>query len=123
METSCLLYLANISCRLHLHDTPGSHYGGWFAQVNDQRQWLQVKFGQRVEIRRVSTQGRYYYDQWVTSYSLSYSSDGLQFNQYQTNEDETVGGIHYSTIKYSNLANSFGIVITSRGVLTQVSVA
>lgn len=71
-----------------------SNYGSWVSKFKDANQWLQVKFGQRVEIRRVSTQGRQNVDHWVTSYKLSYSSDGLEFNQYQTNENETVSGVH-----------------------------
>ena len=68
----------------------GSHHGAWLASTNDQNQWLQVKFAQRVEIRRVATQGRPNSDQWVTSYMLNYSSDGVLFYQYQTNRNQTV---------------------------------
>ncbi|XP_022799083.1 lactadherin-like [Stylophora pistillata] len=75
--------------RLHRHVTSNS-VGGWCAKVIDPNQWLQVKFGQRVVIRRVATQGRQNYDQWVTSYSLRYSSDGLVFHHYQTNTNQTV---------------------------------
>lgn len=80
------------SCRLHLHAT-SSHNGGWSSLTSDQNQWLQVKFGQRVEIRRVATQGRQalFHYQWVTSYTLNYSSDGLLFYHYRTNKNQTVG--------------------------------
>ncbi|KAL9982726.1 hypothetical protein ACROYT_G004810 [Oculina patagonica] len=74
---------------MYLHAT-SSHHGCWASQTGDQNQWLQVKFGQRVEIRRVATQGRYNYDQWVTSYKLNYSSDSIVFEHYHTNKDETV---------------------------------
>ena len=81
----------NTSCRLHLHAS-SSHNGGWSSLTNDQNQWLQVKFGQRVEIRRVATQGRQAsaHYQWVTSYTFNYSSDGLLFYQYRTNKNQTV---------------------------------
>lgn len=62
----------------------------WYARTQDQNQWLQVKFAQRVEIRRVATQGRPSGDQWVKSYTLTYSSDGLLFYQYRTNKNKTV---------------------------------
>ena len=83
--------LVIISCRLHLHAT-SSNSGGWSSLTSDPNQWLQVKFGQRVEIRRVATQGRQSLDitQWVTSYMLNYSSDGLLFYQYRTNKNQTV---------------------------------
>lgn len=62
----------------------------WYARTQDQNQWLQVKFAQRVEIRRVATQGRPNGNQWVKSYTLTYSSDGLLFYQYRTNKSQTV---------------------------------
>ena len=79
----------NTSCRLHLHAS-SSHNGGWSSLTKDQNQWLQVNFSQRVEIRRVATQGRHNGNQWVESYKLTYSSDGLLFYQYQTNRNQTV---------------------------------
>ena len=70
--------------RLHSHTL-------WAAGSNDVFQWIQVKFGQRVIIRAVSTQGRHTsYNQWVKSYSLNYSSDGLSFRRYQNNKHLTV---------------------------------
>ena len=74
----------DISCRLYLLQK------AWIARTVDQNQWLQVKFVQRVEIRRVATQGRPKSNQWVTSYMLNYSSDGLLFYQYRTNKNQTV---------------------------------
>ena len=99
--------LVNISCRLHLHGT-SSHNGGWSSSINDQNQWLQVKFGQRVEIRRVATQGRQstVFTQWVTSYMFNYSSNGVLFYQYRTNKNQTVGSlIHkpYDSVFASNV--------------------
>ena len=82
-----------VSCRLHFMDS------AWYARTQDQNQWLQVKFAQRVEIRRVATQGRPNSNQWVKSYTLTYSSDGLLFYQYRTNTNQTVssfvGVFHY----------------------------
>lgn len=75
---------SDISCRLYLLKN------AWIARTADQNQWLQVKFVQRVEIRRVATQGRPNSDHWVTSYMLNYSSDGLLFYQYRTNKNQTV---------------------------------
>lgn len=82
--------LLSISCRLYLQAVLNHHHGAWLARNQDQNQWLQVKFAQRVEIRRVATQGRPNSDQWVKSYKLNYSSDGLLFYQYQTNKNQTV---------------------------------
>ena len=84
------------SYRLHKHVTSNSA-GGWAAQINDKNQWLQVKFGQRVEIRGVATQGRHNVYQWMTSYSLRYSSDGMVFHHYQTNTKQTVSLFQFSS--------------------------
>ena len=65
-------------------------HSAWYAGTHNQNQWLQVNFSQRVEIRRVATQGRHNGNQWVESYKLTYSSDGLLFYQYQTNRNQTV---------------------------------
>ena len=88
-QSSTLLespYLLNviITCRLHFM------HSAWYAETHDQNQWLQVNLSQRVEIRRVATQGRHNSNQWVTSYMLNYSSDGVLFYQYQTNRNQTV---------------------------------
>ena len=57
--------------------------GAWSALHNDQGQFLQVDFGHTKEIRRVAMQGRQDADQWVTSYTLSFSQDGGHFYSYK----------------------------------------
>ena len=74
----------NISCRLYLL------HSAWCPRTNDQNQWLQIRFAQRFEITRVATQGRHNAYNWVKSYTLNYSSDGLMFYQYRTNQNQTV---------------------------------
>lgn len=64
--------------------------GAWVSRTTDQLQWLQVKFGQQVEIRRIATQGRHRFNEWVKSYSLRFSMDGVLFIQYETNKNQTV---------------------------------
>ena len=55
--------------------------GAWSAKSNDVHQWLQVDFLKRVRIDKVATQGRPDHAQWVTSYRLSYSQDGIIWNE------------------------------------------
>ena len=57
--------------------------GAWSSLVNNQGQWFQVDFGYTMKITRVATQGRQDADQWVTSYTLSYSQDGGHFYPYK----------------------------------------
>ena len=67
--------------------------GAWSSKSNDLNQWIQVDFGRNVKVIKFATQGRSDYEQWVTSYTLSYSVDGPatdQFEVYQENDAEKV---------------------------------
>ena len=56
---------------------------GWAARSNDQNQWLQVDLESvETDIRRVETQGSSAHNQWVESYKLQYSNDGVNFKYY-----------------------------------------
>jgi len=66
-----------------LNFKPGSgRTGAWSAQRLDQNQWLQVDFQKVVKIDKFATQGRSGANQWVTKYTLSYSRDGIFWNEY-----------------------------------------
>lgn len=57
---------------------------GWSAKDIDENQWIQQDFGSQVEITKVSTQGEGGEStHHVTSYILSFSSDGETFQVYQ----------------------------------------
>ena len=71
------------NARLNLHAVPGIRHGSWTSLHLDINQWLQVDFKRKVTVAKVATQGRMDWDQWVTSYSLSYSMDGNNFQGYQ----------------------------------------
>ena len=66
--------------------------GAWLAKYRDLNQWIQVDFGRNVKITKFATQGRsHHHQQWVTSYTLSYSVDGAtDFEVYQENNNEKV---------------------------------
>ena len=57
----------------------GGKQGAWSAAANNQNQWLKVDLGAETDIRVIGTQGRNGADQWVTSYKLDYSNDGISF--------------------------------------------
>lgn len=59
--------------------------GAWCAQRSDRRQWLQIDFGALTKVTRVATQGRQNSVQWVKTYSLSYSRNGITFVYYKEN--------------------------------------
>ena len=69
-----------------LHYKKKGRAGAWGADIKDQNQWLQVDFGTEMMVSGVATQGRQDANQWVKSYSLSYSLDGKTFYPYQNNK-------------------------------------
>ena len=64
--------------------------GSWSSKSNDLNQWLQVDFKYNATITDILTQGRGRYSQWVKSYTLSYSHDGVKFVPYKKSEIEKV---------------------------------
>ena len=70
--------------RLNIH-SDSKRYGSWAAKANDGKQWLQIDFGELVQVTKVATQGRQDADQWVTKYTLSYSLDGMHWAGYKEN--------------------------------------
>ncbi|XP_066275437.1 uncharacterized protein [Branchiostoma lanceolatum] len=66
--------------------------GSWAAGANDGNQWLLFDLGQRSTVGVIRTQGRQgLYDQWVTSYSISYgNSSGDEMDYKDTNGDTIV---------------------------------
>ena len=58
--------------------------GAWSAKTNDLNQWLQVNFKRSTIIEGISTQGRQDWDQFVKSYTTSFSQDGKNFYCYVT---------------------------------------
>ena len=62
----------------------GRYVGAWCARHNNHNQWLQVDLGRTMKISGIATQGRQDADQWVTSYWVEFSSDGLHFSRVKT---------------------------------------
>ncbi|XP_070535505.1 contactin-associated protein-like 2 isoform X2 [Ptychodera flava] len=56
--------------------------GGWTAATQNTDQYLSIDLGAQTEITAVATQGRSGSSEWVTQYSLEYSSDGELWNDY-----------------------------------------
>ena len=60
--------------------------GAWSALRNDVHQWLQVDLGAKLEVTGIQIQGRQEVDQWVTTFTISYSSDGMTYTPYQNSK-------------------------------------
>lgn len=57
----------------------GSTRGGWIAKYRNTHQFLQIDLGITSRVKRIATQGRYDANQWVKSYTVSYSNNGVRF--------------------------------------------
>lgn len=84
---------AAIQGRLHFKQS-GVKQGGWSAGANDKNQWLQIDLGASyTKVTRVASQGRNAADQWVTKYRLSYSNDGVHYQNYRE-QGQTVNEVN-----------------------------
>lgn len=73
--------------------------GAWCAASNNHNQWLQVFFGRETTVTKVAIQGRYdCCSQWVASFKLSYSSDGIHWAWYRLSDGQTKVNVVHSTI-------------------------
>ena len=79
--------------RLHFQAKSGQ-YGAWAVSTNNEFQYFEVSFGDWTMVRKVATQGRQDGNWWVKSYTLSYSYDGVFFEDYK--EDDIVKVIYIS---------------------------
>ncbi|KAL9955598.1 hypothetical protein ACROYT_G036941 [Oculina patagonica] len=88
--------------RLHFLSAGSGKYGSWAAGANNENQWFQVDFGTWTQILAVATQGRQDSDQWVESYWLSFSYDGVFW--------ETVNNEHGSKQIFTGNSDRYTVV-------------
>ena len=74
----------------------GGKSGSWSARENDKNQWLQVDLlREESVVTSVATQGRNSHplwsrhEQWVKSYKLQYSNNGVNFKYYKDARQST----------------------------------
>jgi len=72
----------------------GSMRGGWIAKYNNRHQFLQVDLGTASRVKRIATQARYDANQWVKSYTVSYSNNGVRFFPYRQGKRVKVRSLH-----------------------------
>ena len=56
--------------------------GAWVARYRNTNQWLQIDLRRMSVIKGIATQGRREAHQYVRSYTMSYSVNGLRFRPY-----------------------------------------
>jgi len=72
----------------------GSMRGGWIAKYNNRHQFIQVDLGTTSRVKRIATQARYDANQWVKSYTVSYSNNGVRFFPYRHGKRVKVRCLH-----------------------------
>ena len=78
--------------------------------VSDQpgpQSWLQVDLGRIMAVKKVATQGRRDYPNWVTSYKISFTVDGIDWVLYAENGIVKVSFLDFS--RCSNITEEFSL--------------
>lgn len=70
--------------RLHFQPSSGQ-YGAWAVSTNNEFQYFEVSFSDWTKVTKVATQGRQDGGWWVKTYTLSYSYEGVFFEDYKEN--------------------------------------
>lgn len=61
----------------------GNDISAWCPKINSKNQWLQIDLREITAVTKVATQGRYNSEDRVTTYTLSYSVDGIHWAGYK----------------------------------------
>ena len=94
--------------RLHRLVSSGK-YGSWAAGTNNVNQWFQVDFGTWTKVRAIATQGRQDSNEWVKSYSVTFSYDNVF---YRTVNDEN-GFKKVGDATFCGKANTINLTLPS----------
>ena len=95
------IFSANLG-RLNLVARSGKN-GAWCAKTSNNKEWLQIDLGNPTTVTKVATQGRQNADQWLTSYSISYSLTGSYWVQYTVRGKIKVITLYSLRLKLSHL--------------------
>ena len=57
--------------------------GGWLSKYNNHAQWIQADLETMTRVKGVAIQGRYNGNQFVKSFTVSFSRDGSRFYPYK----------------------------------------
>jgi hypothetical protein len=70
----------------------------WVARPADTNQWLQIDVKYKATVTEILTQGYDIYSQWVRSYTIAYSNDGVKFVTYKGDEGQDKVTIIYFSV-------------------------
>lgn len=88
-STELNIHLQARNARLH-YEGGSERIGAWTPNVNNKFQWLQVNLGDWSKVAGVTIQGKHLVNEWVKSFSISYSYDGVLFVDYRENGSKKV---------------------------------
>ena len=80
----------------------------WSVRSNRAGQWYQVDFVELMRVKGVATQGRQNANQWVRSYTVSYSVDGMSYRPYRQGRGVKVNKLFGVSLLASISGNSKG---------------
>ncbi|CAB4003658.1 Hypothetical predicted protein [Paramuricea clavata] len=88
------------------------------ARSPDTNQWLQIDFKYKATVTEILTQGRPDYNQWVRSYTIAYSDDGVNFTTYKGDkgQDKVFSG---NNDGYSVVRQEISSVLVARFIRIQ----
>ena len=78
------------NARLKLEANDGENVGAWIASADDPAPWLKVDLKSNATLRVIATQGRSDANEWIATYEVSYSIDGLTYEKYEENGEVKV---------------------------------
>ncbi|XP_028408770.1 uncharacterized protein LOC114531336 isoform X2 [Dendronephthya gigantea] len=85
------------NARLRLEPIDGERDGAWIASADDSNPWLRVDFKSNVTLRGITTQGRFDAAEWVTSYEVTHSIDGINYETYKEDGNVKVFPANYDS--------------------------
>ncbi|CAB4015538.1 Hypothetical predicted protein, partial [Paramuricea clavata] len=92
----------------------------WISRPLDTNQWLQIDFKYKATVTEILTQGRPQTskDQWVRSYTIAYSDDGMNFETYKVykGQDKVFSG---NTDRNSVVRHELSPVLVARFIRIQ----
>ena len=68
--------------RLNVHPVSGNSWEGWRPHGDDMDIWFQVDFETFAMVTSIFTQGQSGSENWVTAFIVSFSNNGIHFQDY-----------------------------------------
>ena len=74
--------------------------GAWCAAAKDKNQWIMITSVRPVIWKKISTMGDSNNDQWMSSYYITYSDDGIIWTEYKNKQIFTANNDRVTKVEY-----------------------